>query len=61
VRPRFDPRQVGDTRLSSVQYLKFAVGKVAPLAIGIDLPGLALEIQLDAVHRAALQADLDGG
>lgn len=59
VRPRFDPRQVGDTRLSSVQYLKFAVGKAAPLAIGIDLPGLALEIELDAVHRAALQADLD--
>src|SRR5512138_3735258 len=26
VRPRFDPRQVGDGRLSSVQYLKFAVG-----------------------------------
>jgi hypothetical protein len=61
VRPRFDPRQVGDERLSSVQYLKFAVGATAPVVIGIDLPGIEAETRLDAVQRAALQADLDAG
>ena len=60
VRPRFDPRQVGDERLSSVQYLVFAVGKRAPVAIGIDMPGLELRTSLDPTQRAALQADLDG-
>lgn len=59
VRPRFDPRQVGDGRLSSVQYLKLAVGPTAPIAIGIDLPGDAIEAQLHAEQRAALQHDLD--
>ncbi len=59
VRPRFDPRQVGEERLSSVQYFKLAVGQAAPVAIGVDLPGLSVESELDAVTRAALQADLD--
>jgi hypothetical protein len=58
VRPRFDARQVGDGRLSSVQYLKFDVGGRAPVAVGADHPGLAGETQLDAEQRAALAADL---
>jgi len=59
VRATFDPRQVGGDRLSSVQYLKFPVGKDAPVAIGIDLPGLDVEAALTPEQRAALQADLD--
>jgi hypothetical protein len=59
VRATYDARQVGDERLSSVQYLKFPVGKVAPVAIGIDLPGLDVEATLTPEQRAALQADLD--
>ena len=58
---RYDDRQVGDTRVSSVQYLKFEVGKQAPLAVGCDHPdpGLKHETTLSADQRAALQADLD--
>lgn len=59
VRATYDARQVGGDRLSSVQYLKFPVGKVAPVAIGIDLPGLDVEATLTVEQRAALQADLD--
>ena len=58
---RYDERQVGDTRVSSVQYLKFEVGKQAPLAVGCDHPDPELkhETTLNADQRAALQADLD--
>ncbi|MFO0635374.1 MAG: DUF3501 family protein [Nannocystaceae bacterium] len=59
IRPRFDPRQVGEARLSSVQYLKFAVGAAAPVALGSDLPALNVRVELDASQRAALQQDLD--
>jgi hypothetical protein len=59
VRPRYDPRQVGDERLSSVQYLVFAVGSTAPVTIGVDMPGLEAHAHLDASQRSALQADLD--
>lgn len=59
VRASFDPRQVGDDRLSSVQYLRFAVGGVAPLAIGSDLPEHAVEAPLGPHQREALQQDLD--
>ncbi len=58
VRPVFDDRQVGDTRLSSVQYLRFPVGGVTPVAIGCDLPALTVEAALDDVQAAALTADL---
>lgn len=59
VRPWFDPRQVGDERLSSVQYLKFEVGRRAPVALGSDLPALTVETTLTEEQRRALQADLD--
>jgi hypothetical protein len=58
VRASYDARQVGDDRLSSVQYLKFAVGDEAPVAIGCDLDGLAVEAALTPEQRGALQADL---
>jgi hypothetical protein len=58
VRPTFDPRQVGETRLSSVQYLKFPVGGQVPVALGVDLPGLASETALASAQQRALQADL---
>ncbi len=58
VRPTFDDRQVGDTRLSSVQYLKFDVGGVTPVALGADLPALTVDTPLDDTQKAALDADL---
>ena len=58
VRPTFDPRQVGAERLSSVQYMKFAVGGRVPVALGIDLPHLAEETALTPEQRRALEADL---
>ncbi len=58
VRPRFDPRQVGTDRLSSVQYLVFDVRGQTPVAVGSDLPQLEGETALDAEQRAALRADL---
>jgi Protein of unknown function (DUF3501) len=60
VRPVYDRRQVGEDRLSSVQYLKFPVGGAAPVAIGCDLPGVAEEAALTAEQRRALEADLRG-
>jgi len=61
VRPTYDERQVGQERVSAVQYLKFAVGERAPLALGCDHPDpdLGSEAELSEVHRAALQKDLD--
>jgi uncharacterized protein DUF3501 len=58
VRATFDPRQVGDDRLSSVQYLKFDVRGRTPIAIGSDLPDLLAETVLAPEQRAALAADL---
>ncbi len=60
VRASYDPRQVGDTRLSSVQYLKFATGGRAPVAVGCDLADLTAETALSDEQRAALRADLEG-
>ena len=58
---RYDARQVGETRVSSVQYLKFEVGPKAPVAIGCDHPDpeLSAETTLTAGQRSALQSDLD--
>ena len=60
VRPSFDPRQVGEDRLSSVQYLKFDVRGRVPVAVGSDLPALAVEAALTAAQRDALRKDLGG-
>ena len=58
VRARFDARQVGDDRLSSVQYLKFDVQGRVPVAVGADLPALGGETALTAEQREALAQDL---
>lgn len=54
----FDERQVGEDRLSSVQYLQFAAGGKAPVAVGSDHPELMAEYELTAEQREALAADL---
>jgi hypothetical protein len=56
--PTWDPRQVGDTRLSSVQYLSFKLGGEAPVAFGISMPGIEVETALSESQREALQIDL---
>jgi Protein of unknown function (DUF3501) len=58
VRARWDAAQMDDTRLSSVQYLKFPVGGRRPVAIGCDHPELSLESELSAAQRQTLAADL---
>ena len=60
VRPSFDARQVGEDRLSSVQYLKFDVHGAVPVALGADLPALTAEALLTPDQRAALAEDLAG-
>jgi hypothetical protein len=60
VRPTFDARQVGDERLSSVQYLKFDVKGRVPVAAGADLPALTLSVPLEPAQREALRQDLAG-
>jgi hypothetical protein len=58
VKASFDARQVGEERLSSVQYLKFDTGGEAPVAVGSDHPRLTLEAPLSAEQRQALTGDL---
>jgi hypothetical protein len=57
VKPTWDPRQVGETRLSSVQYLAFELPE-APVAIGVSMPGAEAEAELTESQREALQDDL---
>ncbi len=58
VRATCDPRQIGETRLSSVHYLKFDVRGQVPWKIGSDHPSLTVETELGAASRAALSEDL---
>jgi hypothetical protein len=55
---RFDERQIGTDRLSSVHYIKFDTQSRVPLAVGTDLHGLEGETALAPEQIAALQADL---
>ena len=57
VRASWDERQVGTDRLSSVQYLKFAVGE-APVAMGCEMPDVECRLELSAETQAALAEDL---
>ena len=54
----FDERQIGDSRLSSVQYIKFNTGGKIPVAIGLDLPFFKAETVLTADQKKALSEDL---
>ena len=58
VRATYDERQVGEDRVSSVQYLKFDTGGEVPVAVGSDLPALEVRAVLDATQREALREDL---
>jgi hypothetical protein len=56
---RFDERQIGEERLSSVHYLKFDTKGRVPVAVGVDLEGqLVAETELADETRAALREDL---
>ena len=55
---QFDARQVGEERVSSVQYLKFRTGGRVPTVIGSDLPDLSVESWLTEDQRKALNEDL---
>ena len=54
VRASYDARQVGEDRLSSVQYLKFDTGGEVPVAVGADHPRLTAEVELTPEQRRAL-------
>ena len=60
VKAIFDPRQVGEERLSSVQNLKFDTGGESPVAVGSDHPKLQAEVALAPEQRRALETDLAG-
>ena len=58
IRASFDERQIGDARLSSVQYIKFNTGGKTPIAIGSDLPLLKAETTFTNDQKKALSEDL---
>ncbi len=55
---RVDERQIGEERVSAVQYLRFDTGGALPTALGTDFPELAKEVPLAEAQRAALAEDL---
>jgi hypothetical protein len=55
---QFDERQVGERRVSSVQYLRFKVGDGVPVKLGVDHPDLTIETTLKPVQSAALARDM---
>ena len=58
IRASFDERQIGDSRLSSVQYIKFNTGGKTPVAIGSDLSLLKAETTFTVEQQKALSEDL---
>ena len=54
----FDPAQVGDDRISAVQYLRFQVEGQTPVAIGTDFEGLESNVTFTSEQIAALTEDL---
>ena len=54
----YDEKQVGESRLSSVQYLKFKLGDGLPVAIGCDFEKYNKEEVLTAKQKEALSLDL---
>ncbi|MDZ4695521.1 MAG: DUF3501 family protein [Deltaproteobacteria bacterium] len=58
VRPTYDPAQIGDEKLSSVQYLKFKLGDATPLAMGSDHPEVQVQAIFSEPQRQALLSDL---
>jgi uncharacterized protein DUF3501 len=54
----YDVKQVGDDRLSSVQYLTFPTRGHRPVAIGVEHSALELELPLSSEQQTALQEDI---
>ena len=54
----FDPRQVGEGRISSVHYLKFRIGDQVPRKVGSSHPEISAETTLTPDQTAALCQDL---
>jgi hypothetical protein len=54
----FDREQVGEDRLSAVQYVKFDTKGKTPVAVGTDFAPLRAEVDLTPPQREALAADL---
>jgi len=57
---KFDERQRGEGRLSSVQYLTFDTAARVPVAAGVDLPEIPAQTVLTEEQRRALRMDLAG-
>ena len=55
---KFDPRQVGEGRISSVHYLKFRLGDQVPLKVGCSHPEIHAEALLTPEQVTALCRDL---
>jgi hypothetical protein len=55
---RVDERQIGEERVSAVQYLRFDTRGATPHSAGSDFPELRLEVELTPEQRAALAQDL---
>ena len=53
----FDAEQMNDEKLSSVQFLKFAVGSRTPNGLVTDLPELACQIHFSVETKGALMDD----
>ena len=58
VAAEFDPRQIGEGRISSVHYLKFRIGDQVPAKVGCSHPEIAAESVLPPEQVAALYRDL---
>lgn len=54
----FDPRQVGEDRISSVQYLKFAANSPDLVGIETDHPAYKFKATFTPAQLAALKSDL---
>lgn len=54
-----DIRQNEDTKISSVQFLKFVCGAAKPVAIRVDHPAIDIVRELAENEKAALALDLD--
>jgi hypothetical protein len=58
IAPQYDPRQVGESRISSVHYLRFKIGDQIPQAVGCSHALLSSEMSLTPIQAAALCKDL---
>jgi len=55
---QFDPKQVGDDRLSSVQYLRFSMAGLSPVAIGVAHEKMNIEAPLTSTQSDALAKEI---